>query len=108
MNKTVKSYRIHPFCSVFFFFPKISFFWEEARRVEMVMHAMQMIDNREWSEMHATAGKERETSAGHLVKTRAWPSLWSHPRTCVREWSQYNDESEWSLIISLMCPFCLP
>ena len=33
------------------------------------MHAMQMIDNRECSEMHATAGKEREVSSGHLVKT---------------------------------------
>ena len=29
-------------------------------------------------------------------------------RTDVREWSRHHDESEWSLIISLMFPFCLP
>ena len=35
------------------------------------MHAMQMIDNKDGSEMHATAGKEREAQSGHLVKTHA-------------------------------------
>ena len=68
------------------------------------MHVMQMIDNREWSEMHATAGKEREASSGYLVKTHAWPSLQVAP-TDVREWSRYRDGSEWSLINIADVPF---
>ena len=39
------------------------FFVCVARRVEMVKHVMQMIDNRRWNETHATAEKEREAPA---------------------------------------------
>ena len=42
-----------------------------ARHVEMVMHVMQMIDNKRWNETHATAEKEREASSSHLVRTHA-------------------------------------
>ena len=40
-----------------------------ARGVEMVMHVMQMSDNRRWNETHVTVELDEEASAGHLVRT---------------------------------------
>ena len=46
-------------------------FFFVARRVETVMHVMQMIDNRRWNETHVTVELEKEASSRHLVRTHA-------------------------------------
>ena len=50
-------------------------FFKVARRVEMVMHVKQMIDNRRWDETHVTVEIEKEESSGHLVRTHALLTL---------------------------------
>ena len=45
----------------------------------------------------------KEASSGHLARKYALPTYHS---TDVREWSRYHEESEWSLMISLMHLFC--
>ena len=76
-----------------------------ARRVEMVMRAMEMIDNRRWNESHVIV--EKEASPGHMVGTRVAHVVGS-AKSNWRERSRYHEESEWSLVTSLMCPFSLP
>ena len=56
--------------TVFVYFPTW-FFLFVARRVEMVMHVMQMNDNRSWNETHVTVELEAGASSSDLVKTRA-------------------------------------
>ena len=57
----------HRVCVIFNFVCSFSV----ARRVEMVMHVMQMNDNRSWNETHVTVELETGASSGDLVKTRA-------------------------------------
>ena len=59
---------IHRVCELF---NLVFFFFFVARRVEMVMHVMQMNDNRSWNETHVTVELEAGASSGDLVKTRA-------------------------------------
>ena len=83
----------------------VCFLFFVARRVEMVMHAMEMIDNRRWNESHVIV--QKEASSGHMVGTRVAHVVGS-AKSNWRERSRYHEESEWSLVTSLMCPFCLP
>ena len=46
---------------------QLGFSFSVARRVEMIMHLMQMNDNRSWNETHVTVELETGVSSGHLV-----------------------------------------
>ena len=52
-----------------------------ARRVEIVMHAIRMIDNRKWNEPLVTVELGSEASSGHLVRTHALFSLKGNAQT---------------------------
>ena len=71
-------------------------------------HVMQMSDNRRWKETHVTVELQREASSGPLGEDTRVAHVIGSAKSNWRERSRCHEESEWSLIISLMCPFCLP
>ena len=74
-----------------------------ARRVEIVMHALWTVNKQGLNETCVFQKRREASSLGEDARIALVVG-----RTDVREWSRYHDESEWSLIISMMRPGCLP
>ena len=82
-------------------------FFFVARRVEMDMHALRMNDNKGGMKCMWQSNLRQGLIRSLGEDTRVANVVGSVKRNC-REWSRYHEESEWSLIASLICPFSFP